>query len=164
MFEEAKSNLSQLKIAENPKKSKIEWISERTRSKCTNIWPFWKSCCGFPVWATFKVDIDSEHSVHKVFLIFYGSTTLLFSERTLNGWEQGPFMPKDHVNRGSMSFPFHSRTRHVRLKLTLSRTKILFSMCNAVLYSNVFRIITMRVLQWIFVRIGYLEVQWCIFD
>ena len=105
MFEEAKSTLSQLKIAEKPKKSKIEWISERTRSKCTNIWPFWKSCCGFPVWATFKVDIDSEHSVHKVFLIFYGSTTLLFSERTLNGWEQGPFMPKDHVNRGSTLFP-----------------------------------------------------------
>ena len=59
------------------------------------------SCCGFPVWATLKVDIDSEHSVHKVFLIIYGSTTLLFSERTLNGWEQGPFMPKDFVKGGS---------------------------------------------------------------
>ena len=103
MFEEAKSTLSQLKFAEKPKKSKIEWISERTRSKFTNIRPFCKSCCGFPVWATLKVDVDSEHSVHKVFLIFYGSTTLLFSERTLNGWEQGPFMPKDHVNRGSRS-------------------------------------------------------------
>ena len=91
-----------LKKAEKPKKSKIEWISERTRSKLTNIWPFWKSCCGFPVWATLKVDIDSEHSVHKVFLIFYGSTTLLYSERTLNGWEQGPFMPKDFVKGGSI--------------------------------------------------------------
>ena len=66
MFEGAKSTLSQLKLAEKPKKSKIEWISERTRSKSSNIWPFWKSCCGFPVLATLKVDIDSEHSVHKV--------------------------------------------------------------------------------------------------
>ena len=101
MFEEAKSTPSQLKTAKKPKKSKIEWISERTRSKCTNIWPFWKSCYGFPVWATLKVDINSEHSVHKVFLIFYGSTILLYSERTLNGWEQGPFMPKDFVKGGS---------------------------------------------------------------
>ena len=73
-------------------------------AKMANIWQFCKNYCGFSVLAILKVDIDSEHSVRKVFLIFYGLTTLLYGEHSLHGWEQGPFLPKDFMKGGSTCF------------------------------------------------------------